>query len=184
MQRVEQVTSRVAYRRSTVRRRLFVHGRGFICVNDGVAFASRLARHRRTFDSQALPRGAGSPRSGEGRREGEPPLSRSGCGSKGDVLVAGGLSFAACRAAHEADCCSIYAEGRGKIHLDHLRIAKLFLAGVMWNAASPPSLNAVRREDHHPRTGHHHQRVGLPRSSYLSSLVRFEKFGQQSITQF
>lgn len=44
-ERVEQATGRVRYRRSTVRKRLFVHGRGFLCVNDGSAFASQLARY-------------------------------------------------------------------------------------------------------------------------------------------
>ncbi|GJF07401.1 hypothetical protein PSD17_63480 [Pseudonocardia sp. D17] len=45
VQRVEQATGRVTYRRSTVRKRLFAHGRGFVCVNDGAAFASQLARY-------------------------------------------------------------------------------------------------------------------------------------------
>ena len=35
VQRVEQATGRVPHRRSTVRKRLFSHGRGFLCVNDG-----------------------------------------------------------------------------------------------------------------------------------------------------
>lgn len=43
--RVEQETGRVRYRRTTVRTRLFAHGRGFATVNDGPAFASQLARH-------------------------------------------------------------------------------------------------------------------------------------------
>jgi hypothetical protein len=34
VQRVEQVTGRVRYRRSTVRKELFKHGLGFVCVND------------------------------------------------------------------------------------------------------------------------------------------------------
>lgn len=45
VQRVEQSTGRATYRRSTVRKELFKHGRGFICVNDGSEFASQLARH-------------------------------------------------------------------------------------------------------------------------------------------
>jgi len=68
---------RVTYRHSTVRRRLFVHGRGFICVNDGAVFASQLAQRLTDLDSLALPRGAGSARLGAGRREGEPtPLPK------------------------------------------------------------------------------------------------------------
>ena len=35
----------MTYRRSTVRKRLFAHGRGFLCVNDGAEFASQLARY-------------------------------------------------------------------------------------------------------------------------------------------
>jgi hypothetical protein len=45
VQRVDQATGRVYLRRSRKRRRLFVHGRGFACVNDGPAFASQLARY-------------------------------------------------------------------------------------------------------------------------------------------
>ena len=45
VQRVEQSIGRVTYRRSHVRKRLFAHGRGFVCVNDGTAFASQVARH-------------------------------------------------------------------------------------------------------------------------------------------
>jgi hypothetical protein len=43
VQRVEQAKGRVTDRRSHVRKRLFAHGRGFVCVNDGVAFASQVA---------------------------------------------------------------------------------------------------------------------------------------------
>jgi hypothetical protein len=42
MPRVEQSTGRVRYRRTTVRKELFRHGRGFVCINDGSAFAARL----------------------------------------------------------------------------------------------------------------------------------------------
>jgi hypothetical protein len=45
VQRVEQATGRVTHRRSNVRKRLFTHGRGFLCVNDGADFASQLARY-------------------------------------------------------------------------------------------------------------------------------------------
>lgn len=47
---VDQATGRVHRRRTTVRRELFRNGRGFICVNDGAAFASELASylHSRT----------------------------------------------------------------------------------------------------------------------------------------
>lgn len=45
VQRVNQSTGRVTYRRSTVRKELFKHGRGFVCVNDGAEFASQLARY-------------------------------------------------------------------------------------------------------------------------------------------
>jgi hypothetical protein len=50
VERVEQSTGRMYRRRTTVRRELFRHGRGFICVNDGTAFASQLASylHSRT----------------------------------------------------------------------------------------------------------------------------------------
>jgi len=51
VQRVEQSTGRVTYRRSTVRKKLFAHGRGFVCVNDGAAFASQLARYLTDLDS-------------------------------------------------------------------------------------------------------------------------------------
>lgn len=42
VERVDQATGRVTYRRSTVRRKLFAHARGFICLNDGAAFAAHL----------------------------------------------------------------------------------------------------------------------------------------------
>ena len=42
--RVDQVTGRERYRRTTVRKQLFTHARGFICVNDGAAFAAQLGR--------------------------------------------------------------------------------------------------------------------------------------------
>lgn len=72
VQRVEQSTGRVTYRRSTVRKELFKHGRGFICVNDDSVFASQLARYLADLTTAgssdhvpelALPRGAGKPRS-------------------------------------------------------------------------------------------------------------------------
>jgi hypothetical protein len=44
VERVERSTGRVYYRRSRVRKELFAHRRGFLCVNDGAAFASQLAR--------------------------------------------------------------------------------------------------------------------------------------------
>ena len=46
MQRVDQATGRVTYRRSTVRKRLLAHGRGFLCVNDEAEIASQLALPR------------------------------------------------------------------------------------------------------------------------------------------
>jgi hypothetical protein len=45
VERVERSTGRVYTRRSRVRKRLFVHNRGFACVNDGPGFASQLARY-------------------------------------------------------------------------------------------------------------------------------------------
>jgi hypothetical protein len=44
-QRVEQATGRVYYRSCRTRKRLFERNRGFLTVNDGPAFASRLARY-------------------------------------------------------------------------------------------------------------------------------------------
>jgi RNA polymerase subunit RPABC4/transcription elongation factor Spt4 len=41
--RINRSTGKVRYRRTRARRRLFAHGRGFICVNDASAFASQLA---------------------------------------------------------------------------------------------------------------------------------------------
>jgi hypothetical protein len=52
VERVEQATGRVRLRRTRKRRRLFAHGRGFACVNDGPAFASQLARHLDTVASR------------------------------------------------------------------------------------------------------------------------------------
>jgi hypothetical protein len=43
--RVEQATGRVRIRHATVRKRLFLHNRGFAIVSDGPAFASQLARY-------------------------------------------------------------------------------------------------------------------------------------------
>lgn len=43
--RVERATGRIYRRRTTVRSELFRNGRGFICVNDGAAFASQLAQY-------------------------------------------------------------------------------------------------------------------------------------------
>ncbi|MGH3933770.1 MAG: hypothetical protein ACRDS1_02090, partial [Pseudonocardiaceae bacterium] len=45
VERVNQATGRVRYRRSRKRKRLFGHGRGFVTVNDGPAFATQLARY-------------------------------------------------------------------------------------------------------------------------------------------
>jgi hypothetical protein len=45
VERVEQDTGRVRSRRTRKRLRLFGHGRGFACVNDGPAFTSQLARY-------------------------------------------------------------------------------------------------------------------------------------------
>jgi hypothetical protein len=55
VQRVEQPTGRVTYRRSTVRKRLFVHGRGFLCVNDGAEFAFQLARYLTDLTTSSSP---------------------------------------------------------------------------------------------------------------------------------
>jgi hypothetical protein len=54
--RVERATGRITHRTTTVRKTLFPHGRGFICVNDGPAFASQLARYlsRRYHDSRSV----------------------------------------------------------------------------------------------------------------------------------
>ncbi|MGD9526847.1 MAG: hypothetical protein AB7L91_14935 [Dehalococcoidia bacterium] len=43
VQRVDYTSGRVTYRRCAVRKRLFVHGRGFVCLNDGASFAAQLA---------------------------------------------------------------------------------------------------------------------------------------------
>lgn len=43
--RVDRATGRVRYRRSCRRKRLLVHNRGFVVVNDGPAMASQLARY-------------------------------------------------------------------------------------------------------------------------------------------
>jgi hypothetical protein len=53
--RVEQTTSRIRYRRTRVRKRLFLHNRGFAVVNDGPAFASQLARYLAETVSTAPP---------------------------------------------------------------------------------------------------------------------------------
>jgi hypothetical protein len=45
VERVEQSTGRIYRRRTTVRRELFRQDRGFICVNDGAAFASQLGTY-------------------------------------------------------------------------------------------------------------------------------------------
>ena len=45
VQRVQQATGRITYRGSRVRKQLFPQGRGFVCVNDGSAFASQVARY-------------------------------------------------------------------------------------------------------------------------------------------
>jgi hypothetical protein len=66
VERVDRATGRVHTRRSRVRKRLFVHNRGFATVNDGPAFASQLARYLSGHLSPGpgLPRGAGSARPG------------------------------------------------------------------------------------------------------------------------
>jgi hypothetical protein len=55
--RVEQSTGRVRYRRTTVRKGLLKHGRGFVCVNDGSVFAALLARQLNSLPTagHALP---------------------------------------------------------------------------------------------------------------------------------
>jgi hypothetical protein len=58
VQRVDQVTGRVYTRRSTVRKKLFVHNRGFAVVNDGPAFAAQLARYLNSLEGAGLPCGA------------------------------------------------------------------------------------------------------------------------------
>jgi len=63
--RVDQATGRITYRRTTVRKTLFAHGRGFICVNDGPALASQLARYLSSLDPHP-------PRSGSRVRIGSP----------------------------------------------------------------------------------------------------------------
>jgi hypothetical protein len=72
VQRVDQATGRVSHRRSTIRKRLFGHGRGSVCVNDGSAFASQLARYladRTSSSSQPGPPEAVPPVQAEpGRR--------------------------------------------------------------------------------------------------------------------
>jgi hypothetical protein len=45
VQRVDRATGRIYTRRSTVRKQLFIHNRGFAVVNDGPAFATQLARY-------------------------------------------------------------------------------------------------------------------------------------------
>ncbi|MGH3923318.1 MAG: hypothetical protein ACRDTT_10690 [Pseudonocardiaceae bacterium] len=45
VRRVRRATGGVRYRRSRRRKRLFTHGRGFVIVNDGPAFAAQLARY-------------------------------------------------------------------------------------------------------------------------------------------
>jgi hypothetical protein len=52
VQRVEQATGRVTYRRSAVRRKLFRYARGFVCVNDGAAFASNLGRYLQSLENR------------------------------------------------------------------------------------------------------------------------------------
>src|SRR5437868_4405339 len=52
--RLDQVTGRVVYRRSTVRKRLFCNNRGFIIVNDGPALASQLARYLLGLESSVI----------------------------------------------------------------------------------------------------------------------------------
>lgn len=65
VQRVEQSTGRIYTRASRVRKRLFAHGRGFACVNDGPGFASQLARYLHHHPPESgLPRGAGNARPG------------------------------------------------------------------------------------------------------------------------
>lgn len=61
MDRIDQATGRIYCRRSTVRRELFLNGRGFICVNNGAAFASQLATYLQEQPDQAFPRGRADP---------------------------------------------------------------------------------------------------------------------------
>lgn len=69
VERVERSTGRIYARHSRVRKRLFVHNRGFATVNDGPAFASQLARyllhHRPELGLPKRPPGSGrSPAAG------------------------------------------------------------------------------------------------------------------------
>ncbi len=57
VQRVDQATGRVSHRRSTICKRLFGHSRGFVCVQDGSAFASQLARYLADRTSSSAPPG-------------------------------------------------------------------------------------------------------------------------------
>lgn len=50
VKRVEQSTGRIRYRWSRVRKPLFVHARGYLCVNNGPVYASQLARYIATLD--------------------------------------------------------------------------------------------------------------------------------------
>jgi hypothetical protein len=62
--RIERATGRIYTRRSTVRKRLFSHNRGFACVNDGPVFASQLARYLSSLVEAGLPHDAGIARPG------------------------------------------------------------------------------------------------------------------------
>jgi hypothetical protein len=79
IQRVDQSTGRIYARRSTTRKRLFAHNRGFVCVNDGPAFASQLARYLNSLEP-GLSRGADSVRPGPAAgASAQPPAGRVTC---------------------------------------------------------------------------------------------------------
>lgn len=55
VQRVERSTGLIHTRRSTIRKRVFMHNRGFAVVNNGPAFASHLARYLSTLGDVGSP---------------------------------------------------------------------------------------------------------------------------------
>jgi hypothetical protein len=54
VQRVEQATGRMYYRRGRKHVRLFAHNRDSITVNDGPVFASQLARYFADLECEAM----------------------------------------------------------------------------------------------------------------------------------
>jgi hypothetical protein len=88
VQRVDQGTGRVYTRHSTVRKKLFVHNRGFAIVNDGPAFAAQLARYLNSLETVGLagggdtarlaPVGGASARVAAGGTTGAPPAASRG----------------------------------------------------------------------------------------------------------